>query len=171
MTVTIETPLATAEPELYQHKLPITILICDDDEDDRMLTREAIEGARISNALRFVGDGEQLLDYLYQRGEYAGETGSAPRPGLILLDLNMPKMDGREALRRIKADPALSDIPVVVLSVSQLEEDSARSSELGVTGYITKPVTFRGLLDAMNILNRYWIQIVEVLPAPYSPRH
>lgn len=155
----------SAAPEPYRHKIPITILICDDDEDDRMLTREALESAHISNSLRFVGDGEQLLDYLYQRGEFAGETGKAPRPGLILLDLNMPKMDGREALRRIKADPTLSDIPVVVLSVSQLEEDSVRSGELGVTGYITKPVTFTGLLDAMNILGRYWIQIVELLPA------
>jgi CheY-like chemotaxis protein len=167
MNMITETTGGAAEPEPYRHKLPITILICDDDEDDRMLTREALEGARISNSLRFVGDGEQLLDYLHQRGEYAGETGSAPRPGLILLDLNMPRMDGREALRRIKADPALSSIPVVVLSVSQSEEDNARTSELGVTGYITKPVTFRGLLDAMNILNRYWLQIVDVLPAPH----
>lgn len=169
MNATITASSMAAAPEQYHHKIPITILICDDDEDDRLLTREALEGARISNSLHFVGDGEQLLDYLYQRGEYAGETGSAPRPGLILLDLNMPNMDGREALRVIKSDPSLSDIPVVVLSVSQLEGDNAQTSELGVTGYITKPVTFRGLLDAMNILNRYWIQIVDVLPAPYSP--
>lgn len=171
MNAIIEAPSAPSAPAPYHHKIPITILICDDDEDDRILTRAALEGARISNSLRFVADGEQLLDYLYQRGEYAGETGSAPRPGLILLDLNMPNMDGREALRRIKSDPALSDIPVVVLSVSELEDDNARSSELGVTGYIMKPVTFRGLLDAMNILNRYWIQLVEVLPAPHSPSH
>ncbi len=82
-----------------KHKIPITILICDDDDDDRMLTQQALEDAHISNELRFVEDGEEMLDYLYQRGKYSGETGAAPRPGLILLDLNMPKMDGREALR------------------------------------------------------------------------
>ena len=91
-----------------QHKIPITILICDDDEDDRMLTEQALEDAHISNRICFVNDGEQLLDYLYQRGQYAGETGKAPRPGLILLDLNMPKLDGREALKTIKEDPNLS---------------------------------------------------------------
>ena len=99
-----------------KHKIPITILICDDDADDRALTQQALEDAHISNDLRFVDDGEQLLDYLYQRGEYSGETGAAPRPGLILLDLNMPRMDGREALQRIKGDPTLVDIPIVVLT-------------------------------------------------------
>ena len=94
-----------------KHKIPITILICDDDEDDRMLTQQALEDAHISNELRFVEDGEEMLDYLYQRGKFAGETGAAPRPGLILLDLNMPKMDGREALRRIKGDLTLHRHP------------------------------------------------------------
>jgi CheY-like chemotaxis protein len=150
---------------LHKHKIPITILICDDDEDDRMLTRQAIEDAHISNDLRFVHDGEELLDYLYQRGRYAGETGKAPRPGLILLDLNMPKMDGREALKVIKADPTLHDIPVVVLSTSALHTDIARSYELGVNSFITKPVSFAGLVAAMNVLGRYWLEIVELPPA------
>jgi CheY-like chemotaxis protein len=148
------------------HKIPITILICDDDEDDRLLTRRALEEAHISNTLRFVEDGEQLLDYLYQRGAFSGETGSAPRPGLILLDLNMPRMDGREALKIIKADPTLLDIPIVVLSTSQLDEDVVRSYKLGVNSFITKPVTFSGLVEAMNVLGRYWLMIVELPPVP-----
>ena len=148
------------------HKIPITILICDDDEDDRMLTQQALEDAQISNALRFVQDGEQLLDYLHQRGAFAGETGAAPRPGLILLDLNMPAMDGREALRHIKQDPTLLDIPVVVLTTSSHDEDVIRSYRLGVNSFITKPVTFSGLVDAMNVLGRYWLEIVELPPIP-----
>ena len=147
-----------------RNKIPITILICDDDEDDRMLTQQALEDAHVSNNLRFVEDGEQLLDYLYQRGEYAGETGKAPRPGLILLDLNMPKMGGREALKVIKEDKTLRDIPVVVLSTSRLDADIARSYQLGVNSFITKPVTFSGLVEAMNVLGRYWLEIVELPP-------
>ena len=149
-----------------KNKIPITILVCDDDEDDRMLTLQALTDAHISNQVRFVDDGEQLLDYLYQRGTYAGETGSAPRPGLILLDLNMPKMDGREALKVIKGDASLRDIPVVVLSTSGLDQDIVRSYQLGVNSFITKPVTFSGLVDAMNVLGRYWLEIVELPPAP-----
>jgi len=147
-----------------KYKIPITILICDDDEDDRMLTQQALEDAHVSNNLRFVEDGEQLLDYLYQRGEYAGETGKAPRPGLILLDLNMPKMGGREALKVIKEDKTLRDIPVVVLSTSRLDADIVRSYQLGVNSFITKPVTFSGLVEAMNVLGRYWLEIVELPP-------
>ena len=149
-----------------KHKIPITILICDDDDDDRALTRQALEDAHISNNLRFVEDGEQLLDYLHQRGEYSGETGAAPRPGLILLDLNMPKMDGREALQRIKEDPTLVDIPIVILTTSGLDLDIIRSYQLGVNSFITKPVTFSGLVDAMNVLGRYWLEIVELPPVP-----
>lgn len=148
------------------HKIPITILICDDDEDDRILTQQALEQAHISNSLRFAEDGEQLLDYLYQRGEFAGEQGKAPRPGLILLDLNMPKMDGREALKVMKEDPTLCDIPVVVLTTSRLDEDIIRSYQLGVNSFITKPVTFTGLVEAMNVLGRYWLEIVELPPPP-----
>lgn len=149
-----------------KNTIPITILICDDDEDDRMLTQQALEDAHISNALRFVEDGEQLLDYLYQRGAFAGETGAAPRPGLILLDLNMPTMDGREALRLIKQDATLLDIPVVVLTTSSLDEDIIKSYKLGVNSFITKPVTFSGLVEAMNVLGRYWLEIVELPPIP-----
>jgi CheY-like chemotaxis protein len=149
---------------LDRKKIPISILICDDDEDDRMLTQQALERAHISNALHFVEDGDQCLDYLYQRGEFAGETGLAPRPGLILLDLNMPKLGGREVLTVIKSDPALLDIPVVVLSTSHHDEDMVRSYQLGVNSFITKPVTFSGLVEAMNVLGRYWLEIVELPP-------
>ena len=147
-----------------KHRIPITILVCDDDEDDRMLTQKAIEGAHISNTLRFVEDGEELLDYLQQRGRYGGETGLAPRPGLILLDLNMPRMGGREALKLIKGDSTLSDIPIVVLSTSSNDEDVVRSYQLGVNSFITKPVTFTGLVEAMHVLGRYWLEIVELPP-------
>jgi CheY-like chemotaxis protein len=147
-----------------QRKLPITILVCDDDEDDRMLTKQALEDAHIANNVNFVEDGEDLLDYLYQRGRYTGDTGTAPRPGLILLDLNMPRLDGREALQEIKEDASLSNIPIVVLTTSRLDEDITRSYQLGVNSFITKPVTFSGLVEAMNVLGRYWLEIVE-LPA------
>lgn len=147
------------------HKIPITILVCDDDEDDRLMTQQALQDAHISNTVRFVEDGEQCLDYLYQRGKYGGEQGLAPRPGLILLDLNMPKIDGREVLKAIKGDPHFKDIPVVVLSTSSTDQDVARSYQLGVNSFITKPVTFSGLVDAMNVLGRYWLEIVELPPS------
>jgi len=149
---------------LRPHRIPITILLCDDDADDRLLTQQALDAAHISNSLEVVEDGEQMLDYLYQRGRYAGETGTAPRPGLILLDLNMPKLDGRDALRLIKGDKSLSDIPVVVLTTSRFDKDIALCYELGVNSFISKPVTFTGLVDAMNVLGRYWLEIVELPP-------
>jgi len=148
------------------NRIPITILLCDDDEEDRMLTIQALEAAHVSNAVETVEDGEQLLDFLYQRGRYAGETGAAPRPGLILLDLNMPKLDGREALKIIKGDPNLRDIPVVVLTTSRAEQDILLSYDLGVNSFISKPVTFSGLVEAMNLLGRYWLEIVELPPRP-----
>jgi CheY-like chemotaxis protein len=142
---------------------PITILLADDDADDRMLTRDALAESRLANDLRFVEDGEELLDYLLKRGKYA--DADAPRPGLILLDLNMPRKDGREALKEIKAEPTLRQIPVVVLTTSKAEEDIYRTYDLGVNSFITKPVTFDGLVTVMRALGRYWFEIVE-LPTP-----
>lgn len=142
---------------------PITILIADDDADDRMMASEALEESRLANDLRFVEDGEELLDYLYHRGRFAAE-GAAPRPGLILLDLNMPRKDGREALREIKGDPALRSIPIVVLTTSKAEEDIYRTYDLGVNSFITKPVQFESLVEVMRALGKYWFEIVE-LPA------
>ena len=112
------------------------------------------------NDLRFVNDGEDLMDYLARRGAYAGAN--APRPGLILLDLNMPRKDGREALAEIKADPELRKIPIVVLTTSRAEEDIFRTYDLGVSSFITKPVTFEGLVDAMKVLAEYWFEIVQL---------
>jgi two-component system, response regulator len=139
----------------------IKILLAEDDPDDRLLLREALQEGRLANELTCVEDGEELLDYLHQRGKYRG---GAPRPGLILLDLNMPKLDGREALRAIKADPSLRHIPVVVLTTSKAEEDVLRSYDLGANSFITKPVTFQSMVDLMRVLGRYWLEIVE-LPA------
>lgn len=140
---------------------PITILMADDDDDDRMLARKALRDSRLANDMRFVGDGDELLRYLRQQPPYA-PGGEAPRPGIILLDLNMPKKDGREALSEIKADPELRTIPVVVLTTSSAEEDIYRTYDLGVNSFITKPVTFEGLVEVMNTLSRYWFEIVEL---------
>jgi CheY-like chemotaxis protein len=141
---------------------PVTILVADDDEEDRILTREALAGARLTNELRFVVDGQDLMDYLRRTGKYAGGNGDAPVPGIILLDLNMPKLDGREALAEIKSDPELKRIPIVVLTTSGAEADILRSYELGVNSFITKPVTFAGLVEVMRGFSRYWFEIVEI---------
>ena len=140
---------------------PIVILMADDDADDRLLTQDAMTDARVINDLHFVTDGEELMEYLYRRGRYADAV-SAPRPGLILLDLNMPKKDGREALKEIKDDPDLRRIPVVILTTSKAEEDIYRSYDLGANSFITKPVTFEGLIELMRVMGRYWIEFVEL---------
>ncbi|MFO0590051.1 MAG: response regulator [Polyangiaceae bacterium] len=140
---------------------PISILMADDDEEDRMLTQKAFELNHLGNELRFVEDGEELLDYLYHRGQYAAE-GSSPRPGLILLDLNMPRRDGREALEVIKKDPSLRRIPVVVMTTSEADQDIARSYDLGANSYITKPVTFEQLARVIKALDKYWFEIVAL---------
>ncbi|MCC6239026.1 MAG: response regulator [Phycisphaerales bacterium] len=145
---------------------PITILLADDDADDRLLAREALAESRLANDLRVVEDGEQLMDYLYRRGPYSNDN--APRPGLILLDLNMPRKDGREALSEIKADNNLRGIPIIVLTTSKAEEDIYRTYDLGVNSFITKPVTFEGLVQVMKVLGRYWFEIVE-LPTGKPP--
>jgi two-component system response regulator len=140
---------------------PIVILMADDDADDRMLTKEALDESRVLNDLRFVENGEELLDYLTGRGNYS-DPESAPRPSLILLDLNMPRKDGREALAEIKADPNLRRIPIVVMTTSQAEEDIFRSYDLGASSFITKPVTFDRLVELMKALGNYWIEFVEL---------
>ena len=139
----------------------ITILMADDDPDDRMLAEEALVENKLANDLHFVEDGEELMDYLHQRGKYS--SGNAPEPGLILLDLNMPKKDGREALAEIKADPKFRRIPVIVLTTSKADEDIVRSYDLGVSSFITKPVTFEGLVNVARAIGDYWFGIV-VLP-------
>lgn len=148
---------------MKSERKPILILLAEDDPDDRVLLQDALAEGRLVNDLRCVEDGEELMDYLHHRGRFTGESAS-PRPGLILLDLNMPRKDGREALREIKADPALRQIPVVVLTTSQAEEDVFRSYDLGANSFVTKPLTFQSLVDLMRTLGRYWLEIVE-LPA------
>ncbi|HEY0944544.1 MAG TPA: response regulator [Opitutaceae bacterium] len=140
---------------------PIVILMADDDPDDRLLAQEAMAESRLRNDFRFVENGVELLDYLNRRGAYADPTAS-PKPGLILLDLNMPKMDGREALRQIRADPELRSIPVVVMTTSREKTDITRAYQLGVNSFIVKPVTFEGMVEVMKALGRYWFEIVEL---------
>jgi len=144
--------------------MPITILMADDDPDDRQLTKEALEEGRLINDIRFVENGEELMDYLHKRAKYAPPV-EAPRPGLILLDLNMPRKDGRTVLKEIKGDPALRTIPVVVLTTSKADEDVYRSYDLGVNSYIVKPVTFEALVDILQTLEKYWFEIVELPPS------
>lgn len=139
----------------------IPILLADDDPDDRDMAREALAASRVSNTLMTVEDGQELMDYLHRKGVYA-EPDRAPRPGLILLDLKMPRKGGLEALAEIKADPDLRSIPVVVLTTSGADEDITRSYDLGVNSFIRKPVTFEGLVDAIRHLGRYWFEVVEL---------
>jgi len=139
----------------------VTILLADDSEDDRLMTRDALNESFVLNDLREVEDGEQLMDYLHRRGQYT-DTSTSPRPGLILLDLNMPRKSGQEALAEIKRDPLLRRIPVIVLTTSEADEDIVRSYELGVSSFITKPVTFHGLVEVLKAFGKYWIEIVAI---------
>ena len=142
---------------------PITILMADDDPDDRALTKEAFAESHVANDLRFVENGEELLDYLHRRGKFTDPV-TSPWPGIILLDLNMPKKDGREALREIKSDPRFRSIRVVIMTTSKAEEDVVRSYDLSASSYITKPVTFERLVDVVKALGKYWLEIVELPP-------
>jgi two-component system response regulator len=139
----------------------VRILLAEDDDDDYFLTERALKEDRLLNDVNRVKDGEELMEYLRHEGRFAGADGS-PEPSLILLDLNMPRKDGREALKEIKSDPKLRHIPVVVLTTSRAEEDVVRSYQLGVNSFITKPVTFQGLVDAMKALGQYWFEVVEL---------
>ena len=145
---------------------PFIILMADDDADDRLLAKDALAECKITGDLRFVENGEELIEYLHRRGKYL-QADSAPRPGLILLDLNMPKKDGREALKEIKVDPELRTIPVVILTTSRADTDIGRIYDLGANSFIAKPVSFDSLVDVMKTLCRYWFDIVE-LPAKKS---
>ncbi|MFS8615900.1 MAG: response regulator [Solitalea sp.] len=153
----------TTSNELQKDTSQITILIADDDADDRMLTKEAFEENQVINPIHFVGDGEELMAYLLRQGKYADKE-LYPQPGMILLDLNMPRKDGREALAEIKSHPELRRIPVIVLTTSKAEEDVIRSYNLGVNCFITKPVTFNSLVEVTRMLGKYWFEIVELPP-------
>lgn len=143
---------------MNQDNKAVMIMMADDDPDDRLLVREAFEENRLANPLMTVKDGEELMDYLHRRAGYE----NALRPSLILLDLNMPRKSGFEALREIKSDPELRRIPVVILTTSKAEEDIVRSYDLGVNSFIVKPVTFDALVETVRELGKYWFQIVEL---------
>ncbi len=140
---------------------PVVILLAEDDPDDRMLTIRALKKNRLSNTIHTVENGEELMAYLRREGAYA-DPETSPRPGLILLDLNMPRKDGREALQEIKSDPRFRRIPVVVLTTSQAERDILQSYDLGVNAFVTKPVTFDGLVRSMEALDSFWFEIVRL---------
>lgn len=143
------------------------ILMAEDDADDRLLARDALAECGLREDLHFVENGEELLDYLLQRGKYDAQT---PRPGLILLDLNMPVKDGREVLEEIKTNATLRRIPVVVLTTSRADTDIDRIYSLGANSFITKPVRYDSLVEVMRAISQYWLKIVE-LPAPTSLPH
>ncbi|MCG6134990.1 MAG: response regulator [Nostoc sp. LLA-1] len=142
-------------------QITITILIADDDEDDSMLIREALAESGLPMDLYFVSNGEELLNYLYNRGQFTNKN-QAPRPGLILLDLNMPKKNGLEVLQDIKQDPSLRHIPVVVLTTSESKEDIYHTYDLGANSFIVKPVTFASLVEVMKNIGKYWFEIVQL---------
>ena len=139
----------------------VGVLVAEDDPDDRLMIKEAFEEYCVSNPLTFVNDGEALMDYLHRRGPYT-DLRDTPLPGIILLDLNMPKKDGHVALKEIKASESLQRIPVVVLTTSRSDEDIVRSYGLGVSSFITKPVTFDELCAVVKALSHYWFEIVAL---------
>jgi len=147
---------------MSDQNLPLTILSAEDDPDDCLLVEDAFRESGQGSHLKFVQDGAALLQYLRREGEFATPA-EAPRPDLILLDLNMPGKDGRESLAEIKADPNLRSIPVVVLTTSSAEEDVLRTYDLGCAGYITKPISYQEMVDMVKVLNQYWFEIVELI--------
>ena len=137
---------------------PIEILLIEDNPGDVDLTKEALLDAKVRNRLHVVDDGAKAIDFLFKRGDYA----DAPRPDIILLDLNLPKKDGRQVLAEIKAEPQLADIPVVILTTSQAEEDILRSYQLHANCYITKPVDFKQFLKVVKSIEEFWLTIVKL---------
>ncbi|GAB5517947.1 MAG: response regulator [Rhodothermales bacterium] len=140
---------------------PVHILLAEDDPDDQLLTIRALKNSRLANTINVVEDGEELMDYLCLRGKYSNPE-DAPRPGVILLDLNMPRKDGREALSEIKQDPELRRIPVIVLTTSEAEQDILQTYDLGVNAFVTKPVSFNGLTKAIQVIGDFWFEIVRL---------
>jgi two-component system, response regulator len=140
---------------------PVTILIAEDDPDDQLLCQDAMTQSKAEYSIKFVENGQEVMDYLRHTGSFEGAN-KAPRPSLIILDLNMPKKDGRQALKEIKADPDFRSIPVVVLTTSSADSDIRRTYELGVNSYITKPASFDALVQLMGTLTKYWLKTVRL---------
>ena len=143
---------------------PVKILLVEDNVQDIEITQRAFAKGRVRNELTVVRDGEEAIDYLYHRGKYQ-DPATSPRPGMILLDLNLPKVGGLEVLQQIKRDDHLKQIPVIVLTVSQREEDVVRSYDLGVNTYIQKPVEFENFMRVVNAVHEYWILIATLPPS------
>ncbi|MFD3336003.1 response regulator [Streptomyces sp. NPDC058700] len=137
---------------------PIEVLLVEDDPGDELMTREAFEDNKIGNTLHVAHDGQEALDFLYRKGQHT----SAPRPDLILLDLNLPKYDGRQVLERIKSDPELAHIPVVVLTTSSAEEDILRSYRLHANAYVTKPVDLDQFVSAIRQIDDFFVTVVRL---------
>lgn len=144
--------------------MSIEILIADDDAEDRMLIIDALKESRLKNKVHCVENGEELIHFLKNQEKYSDKE-KFPAPGIVLLDLNMPKKDGREALKEIKQDKKLRSIPIIILTTSKAEQDILKSYDLGVNSFITKPVSFSAMVDVMKTLNKYWFEIVELPPA------
>ena len=148
---------------MIRNKSPIRIVVADDDMDDRMMIKDAFEESKLGNPVDFVEDGVQLMEYLRREGEYK-HLASQPFPGFILLDLNMPRKDGRTALKEIKESTELHRIPIVILTTSKAEEDIIKTYNLGVNSFICKPVSFDKLVDIVKTVGHYWIEIVALPP-------
>lgn len=142
-------------------KKNVPILIAEDDEEDREIIKEAFDECKLANDLIFVNDGEELMEYLLKKGKYAGKRQYGD-PGIILLDLNMPRKDGRQALTEIKSNVDLRKIPVIILTTSKEEEDIVRTYKLGVNSFVIKPVTYAALVNVMKSIGNYWFEIVEL---------
>jgi two-component system, chemotaxis family, response regulator Rcp1 len=137
---------------------PVEILLVEDSPSDAALTREALEKGKIANNLNCVGDGVEALEYLHRQGKFA----KAKRPDLIMLDLNMPRKDGKEVLKELKSDPSLKTIPVIVLTTSHAEQDILQSYQLSANCYITKPVDFKSFIDVVNSIEQFWLSVVTL---------
>ncbi len=142
-------------------KRPPIMLIAEDDPDDRQWIKEALAETQVNAEVRFVEDGEDLMDFLFHRGKYK-TTSTLSYPGVILLDLNMPKKDGREALKEIKSDPRLRHIPIIILTTSKSKEDVFRTYDLGANSVILKPLKFSGYVDIMRNLKQFWFEMIEL---------
>ena len=153
---------------MVRNLVPVRIVVADDDADDRMMIKDAFEVSKLANEIDFVEDGVQLLEYLRREGKWSKLAGE-PYPGFILLDLNMPRKDGRTVLKEIRNDPILHRIPIVILTTSKAEEDIIKTYNLGVNSFICKPVSFDKLVEIVKTVGHYWIEIVQLPPECQRP--
>lgn len=153
---------------MTRNSIPVRIVVADDDADDRMMIKDAFEASKLSNEIDFAEDGVQLLEYLRREGKWSKLAGE-PYPGFILLDLNMPRKDGRTVLKEIRNDPELHRIPIIILTTSKAEEDIIKTYNLGVNSFICKPVSFDKLVEIVKTVGHYWIEIVQLPPECQRP--